>query len=384
MPSYSLITTPAELQAFCQRARQAPYLAVDTEFVRTRTYYARLGLVQLRAAAEVVLVDPVALSAERFPDALQPMWDLLKDPDITLVIHAGGEDYEILTQHMGQIPEHIFDTQIGAAFAGYGDSLGYAALVNEFTGVVIDKSQSRTDWMQRPLAAEQLDYAAADVLYLYDIYPKLLAELDAAGKTHLVMAESAEQVRKRAVTIPDDYLYLYFGNAWQCNAAQLAVLRELLIWRQQRARAADIPLGFVAKDHTMLELARRTPASAQELRGITDLSPVTVRYAGEELLAAITRGQQATALPEPLTRLTDLPDYKITFNAIKQRVQELAAELDVPASLIASRRQINDVIHWCEQVPAAAKAYLPPPDLFVSWRGDKLRTELEALIKRET
>lgn len=384
MPAYSLISTPAELQAFCRRAQQAPYLAVDTEFVRTRTYYARLGLIQLRAADEVVLVDPVALSADRFPDGLQPMWDLLKDPDITIVIHAGGEDYEILTQHMGQIPERIFDTQIAAAFAGYGDALGYAALVNEFTGVVIDKSQSRTDWMQRPLAAEQLDYAAADVQYLYDIYPKLLAQLDAAGKTGLVLAESAEQVRKRAVTIPDDYLYLYFGNAWQCNAKQLAILRELMIWRQQRARSADLPLGFVAKDHTVLELARRAPSSAQELRGITDLSPVTVRYAGAELLAAIERGQQTTALPEPLIRLTDLPGYKAKFNAIKQRVQQLAEELDVPASLIASRRQINDVIHWCEQIPAAAKPYLPTPDLFVSWRGDKLRDELEALIKRES
>src|SRR5690606_21699255 len=232
-----------------------------------------------------------------------------------------------------------------------------AALVKYYTDIDVDKSQSRTDWMQRPLAPEQLDYAAADVFYLHDIYPRLRAELS-AEKLALVEAESALQVAKRGEQTPNQWLYLFFGNAWQCNRQQLAVLRELMIWRLERAKKSDIPLGFVAKDHTLLELARRMPETTGHLRGITDLSPVTIRYAGDSLLAAIRKGQAADSLPEPLERLTDMRGYKPVFNAIKQAVAALAKELGVEPGLIASRRQINDVIHWEWQIPAAAKSDL--------------------------
>src|SRR5690554_5736580 len=200
---------------------------------------------------------------------------------------------------MGEMPTAVVDTQIAAAFACHGDALGYAALVQHYTNIEIDKSQSRTDWLQRPLQPVQLDYAAADVQYLYDIYPQLLAELS-AEKLALVKAETIEQVRRRAESIPPQWLYLFFGNAWQCNRQQLAVLRELMQWRLDRAKKSDIPLGFVAKDHTLLELARRMPEHSGHLRGITDLSPMTIRYAGEDLLAAVRQGKAATDLPEPL------------------------------------------------------------------------------------
>ena len=376
MLPFQLITTTAGLLTFCEQARQADYLALDTEFVRTRTYYARLGLIQIRAGDSLVLIDPVA------DLDLEPLWQMLKDPAVHIVIHAGGEDYEILAQNMEQIPTHIIDTQIAAAFAGHGEALGYAALVKHFTAVELDKSQSRTDWMQRPLAAEQLDYAAADVFYLHDIYPRLRAELG-PEKLALVEAESALQVAKRAEQTPEQWLYLFFGNAWQCNAQQLAVLRELMIWRLHRAKRSDIPLGFVAKDHTLLELARRMPQNMGQLRGITDLSPVTIRYAGEALLEAIRKGQTATDTLTPLERLTDMRGYKPVFNAIKQQVALLAKELEIEPGMIASRRQINDVIHWYWQIPAAAKAELSPPDLYSGWRGAKLKPTLDEIFKRD-
>ena len=376
MLPYQVITSNAELLAFCEHARHVPYLALDTEFVRNRTYYARLGLVQVRAADQLVLIDPVAGLD------LEPFWELLKDPNVHIVIHAGGEDYEILAQHMGQIPTHIFDTQIGAAFAGHGEALGYAALVKHYTDIEVDKSQSRTDWMQRPLAPEQLDYAAADVFYLHDIYPRLRAELS-AEKLTLVEAESALQVAKRGEQTPTKWLYLFFGNAWQCNRQQLAVLRELMGWRLERAKKSDIPLGFVAKDHTLLELARRMPETTGQLRGITDLSPMTIRYAGDDLLAAIRQGKAATELPAQLERLTDMQGYKPVFNAIKQQITALAKELGIEPGMVASRRQINDVIHWQWQVPNEAKSDLSPPDLYVGWRGAKLNTHLDAIFKRD-
>lgn len=376
MIPYQLITTQAELLAFCQYAQRFPYLALDTEFVRTRTYYAKLGLVQVRVHDQLVLIDPLA------EIDLTPFWQLLKDPQLILVIHAGGEDYEILMQQMGEMPTAVVDTQIAAAFAGHGDALGYAALVQHYTNIEIDKSQSRTDWLQRPLQPVQLDYAAADVQYLYDIYPQLLAELS-AEKLALVKAETIEQVRRRAESIPPQWLYLFFGNAWQCNRQQLAVLRELLQWRLQRAQQSNIPLGFVAKDHIVLELARRCPSNVLQLRGITELSPVTIRYSGESLLEAIQRGLACTDLPEPLTRLTDLTDYKATYKQIQEQVQQLARDLDISPGLVASRRQINDVIHWEWQVPAVAKAELIAPDLYRSWRGAKLKPFITELLQRD-
>lgn len=376
MIPYQLITTQAELLTFCQYAQRFPYLALDTEFVRTRTYYAKLGLVQVRVHDQLVLIDPLA------EIDLTPFWQLLKDPQLILVIHAGGEDYEILMQQMGEMPTAVVDTQIAAAFAGHGDALGYAALVQHYTNIEIDKSQSRTDWLQRPLQPMQLDYAAADVQYLYDIYPQLLAELS-AEKLALVKAETIEQVRRRAESIPPQWLYLFFGNAWQCNRQQLAVLRELLQWRLQRAQQSNIPLGFVAKDHIVLELARRCPSNVLQLRGITELSPVTIRYSGESLLEAIQRGLACTDLPEPLTRLTDLTDYKATYKQIQEQVQQLARDLDISPGLVASRRQINDVIHWEWQVPAVAKAELIAPDLYRSWRGAKLKPFITELLQRD-
>ncbi len=378
--SYQLITDSAALLAFCQQAQQAQFLAVDTEFVRTRTYYAKLGLVQVQADEVIALIDPIALQANRTDDGLTPLWDLFADPQKTLVIHAGGEDYEILNLHMGTLPNAIFDTQIASAMLGEGDALGYAAMIEQRLGVELDKSQSRTDWMQRPLAPEQLDYAAADVLYLSQVYPQLLKQAEEQGKLDLILQESAWQAEKRAQQIPDTWLFLHFGNAWQCNPEQLSVLRELVAWRVERARNADLPLGFIAKDHVLLDIARRMPSSKSQLHGIKELSSVTVRYAGEQMLEAIRRGQDNGPLELKLQRINDIRGYKVLFNKIKALAQDVANELAIPAALVASRRQINDVLHWCVQIPSQAQHELPLPDLFASWRGAKLRASIEALI----
>lgn len=376
--SYQLITDVNALADFCQQARLAPYLAIDTEFVRTRTFYAKLGLVQVRAAEQIALIDTVAMSGT---DS-QPLWDLLRDSHTELVIHAGGEDYEILSQHMGQVPTHVFDSQIAAAFAGNGEALGYAALVEQYIGMLVDKSQSRTDWLQRPLAKEQLDYAALDVDYLYEIYPKLLDQVRSKGVYELVLAETAEQIQKRAQSIPDHALYLFFGNAWQCTEEQLRILRELLVWRQQRARQSDIPLSFVAKDHSLLEMARKPMSSVQALKSVTDLSPVTLRYNGDAILAAIARGKATTDSIARQQRLTDISGYKSAYAAVKERCDDLARELAISPTLVASRRQVNDVLHWVWQIPADWQAILPKPDLLSGWRGAKLEADLLQLLQR--
>ncbi|PTC01122.1 ribonuclease D [Thalassospira xiamenensis] len=374
----TLITDQQALVGFCAHVQQQKQLAVDTEFVRTRTLFARLGLIQARSTEQLVLIDPLA------DLDLQPFWALITDPSVVTVIHAGGEDYEIFWQQIGSLPANLFDTQIAAAFVGLGDALGYAALVQQHFDVELDKSQSRTDWLKRPLTSAQLDYAAADVEYLHDIYPQLNEKVEAAGVASLVRAESQFQAQKRAQQIPADLLYLFYGNAWQLTRSQLAVLKVLAAWRQQRAESENIPLGFVGKEHVFIELARKQPTRKEHLYNITDLAPPTRKYAGDEILSAVATGLAVpeSEYPASLYRLTDMPGYKATFNALKKVITACAETHGIPVSMIASRRQINDLLHWVWQIPPEFYPRLPQPDLLTSWRGDMLKESLLTILKR--
>ncbi|WP_278373991.1 ribonuclease D, partial [Idiomarina abyssalis] len=319
---YRLVTETQELERLCQQAKEAGWFAIDSEFVRERTYYAQLGLLQIYANGTTAVVDPLA------DIDLEPLWELIADDSVETVLHAGGEDIELFFQQSnGRQPNRIFDSQIAAGFCGLGDSMGYARLVDAlFDGVELDKSLSRTNWLKRPLSEEQLDYAAADASYLAVMYPYLKALCEEKGCLDIVYEESQIQVRKRTQSWPDDLLYLAVGNAWQLNARQLGALKILTPWRLHKARERDIPLGFIAKDGVLLELARRMPKSDEELSRIPDLAPMSRKYSGRDIIRCIQQAEQVpeSELPKTLERLDDMEGYKPTFKAIKKVVSELA------------------------------------------------------------
>ncbi|MBP58720.1 MAG: ribonuclease D [Idiomarina sp.] len=375
---YRLVTETQELERLCQQAREAGWFAIDSEFVRERTYYAQLGLLQIYANGTTAVVDPLA------DIDLEPLWELIADDSVETVLHAGGEDIELFFQQSnGRQPNRIFDSQIAAGFCGLGDSMGYARLVDAlFDGVELDKSLSRTNWLKRPLSEEQLDYAAADASYLAVMYPYLKALCEEKGCLDIVYEESQIQVRKRTQSWPDDLLYLAVGNAWQLNARQLGALKILTPWRLHKARERDIPLGFIAKDGVLLELARRMPKSDEELSRIPDLAPMSRKYSGRDIIRCIQQAEQVpeSELPKTLERLDDMEGYKPTFKAIKKVVSELAEKLQVPASLVASRKQINDVINFHWQYSTQQQQRLPQPDLMMGWRKQAIGAELQAII----
>lgn len=375
---YRLVTETQELESLCQQAREAGWFAIDSEFVRERTYYAQLGLLQIYANGTTAVVDPLA------GIDLEPLWELIADDSVETVLHAGGEDIELFFQQSnGRQPNRIFDSQIAAGFCGLGDSMGYARLVDAlFDGVELDKSLSRTNWLNRPLSEEQLDYAAADASYLAVMYPYLKALCEEKGCLDIVYEESQIQVRKRTQSWPDDLLYLAVGNAWQLNARQLGALKILTPWRLHKARERDIPLGFIAKDGVLLELARRMPKSDGELSRIPDLAPMSRKYSGRDIIRCIEQAEQVSEpeLPATLERLDDMEGYKPTFKAIKKEVSELAEKLQVPASLVASRKQINDVINFHWQYSTQQQQRLPQPDLMMGWRKQAIGAELQAII----
>ncbi|WP_417442557.1 ribonuclease D [Idiomarina abyssalis] len=375
---YRLVTETQELERLCQQAKEAGWFAIDSEFVRERTYYAQLGLLQIYANGTTAVVDPLA------DIDLEPLWELIADDSVETVLHAGGEDIELFFQQSnGRQPNRIFDSQIAAGFCGLGDSMGYARLVDAlFDGVELDKSLSRTNWLKRPLSEEQLDYAAADASYLAVMYPYLKALCEEKGCLDIVYEESQIQVRKRTQSWPDDLLYLAVGNAWQLNARQLGALKILTPWRLHKARERDIPLGFIAKDGVLLELARRMPKSDEELSRIPDLAPMSRKYSGRDIIRCIQQAEQVpeSELPKTLERLDDMEGYKPTFKAIKKVVSELADKLQVPASLVASRKQINDVINFHWQYSTQQQQRLPQPDLMMGWRKQAIGAELQAII----
>ncbi|MDV6317183.1 ribonuclease D [Idiomarina sp. HP20-50] len=375
---YRLVTATQELESLCEQAKDCGWFAIDSEFVRERTYYAQLGLLQIHANGTTAVIDPLA------DIDLEPLWQLIADDSIETVLHAGGEDIELFFQQSnGRQPKRIFDSQIAAGFCGLGDSMGYARLVDAlFDGVELDKSLSRTNWLKRPLSDEQLDYAAADASYLAVMYPYLKALCEERGCLDIVYEESQIQVRKRTQTWPDDLLYLAVGNAWQLNARQLAALKILTPWRLHKARERNIPLGFIAKDGILLELARRMPQSDDELARVPDLAPMSRKYSGRDIIRCIQQAQQVpeSEWPDTLERLDDMEGYKPTFKAIKKSVSELAESLQVPVALVASRKQINDfiVFHW--QYSAQQRQRLPQPDLMMGWRQQAIGAELQATM----
>ncbi|MEG1212300.1 MAG: ribonuclease D [Leclercia sp.] len=370
--NYQMITTNDALASLCEITRDAPSIALDNEFVRTRTYYPQLGLIQMYDGKRVSLIDPLEITD------WAPMRELLLDPAITKYLHAGSEDLEVFLNTFGIMPEPLIDTQILAAFAGRPMSWGFAAMVEEYTGLVIDKSESRTDWLARPLTERQLDYAAADVFYLLPIAAQLMKEAEASGWLAAALNECRmTQQRRQETTDPKD-AWRDISNAWQLRTRQLACLQLLAEWRLRKARDRDMAVNFVVREEHLWAVARYMPGSLGELDSI-GLSGSEIRFHGKALLALVAQAQQLPddQLPEPLLNLMDMPGYRKAFKAIKALVQEVATENNISAELLASRRQINQLLnaHW------KLKPKNGTPELIAGWRGELMADRLKVLLE---
>lgn len=294
-PPPSLITTTEELAAVCARLRQQDFVTVNTEFIRERTYWPELCVVQLAGEDEVALIDALAPELD-----LAALGALLADQAVTKVFHAARQDIEIFVLKFGDVPRPLFDTQVAAMVAGFGDQVGYEALVGGLTGGSIDKAHRFSDWAVRPLSPAQVAYAAADVTYLREIYRKLCARLDEDGRLAWVAEEMA--------VLTDPATYRAEPEAmWQrlrsrsSNRRYLGMLRALAAWRELEAQRVNIPRQRVVRDEILLELAATAPATVEALARTRGLSRGFVEGPmGAGLLTAIEAARQVPpeALPE--------------------------------------------------------------------------------------
>lgn len=369
--NYQMITTNDELASLCDACRDFPAIALDTEFVRTRTYYPQLGLIQLYDGKRVSLIDPLGITD------WSPMRELLLDSAVTKYLHAGSEDLEVFLNTFGIMPQPLIDTQILAAFCGRPMSWGFAAMVEEFTGLTLDKSESRTDWLARPLTERQLDYAAADVFYLLPIVGQLMKETEASGWLPAALDECRmTQQRRQEITDPKE-AWRDIGNAWQLRTRQLACLQLLADWRLRKARERDLAVNFVVREEHLWAVARYLPGSMGELDSL-GLSGSEIRFHGKTLLSLVEKAQQIPEddLPEPLLNLQDMPGYRKAFKAIKALVQEVGTAHKVSAELLASRRQINQLLNWHWKL----KPQNGQPELIAGWRGKLMADRIKPLL----
>ncbi len=279
------ITTTEDLDAFCTRLREAEYITVDTEFMREKTFWPKLCLVQVAGPDEAAIIDPMAPGID-----LKPLFDLMVEPGVLKVFHAARQDVEIFVHLTGQVPKPIFDTQVAAMVCGFGESVGYETLISKLAGARVDKSSRFTDWAQRPLTDRQLQYALSDVTHLRPAYERLKRKLDKTDRAHWLEEEMAVLTDPATYTVEPE-------EAWRRLKVRtdkprfLAVLREVAAWREREAQRKDMPRSRVLRDEALLEIAAHAPTSVDDLARTRGLGrSVAEGRWGVELLAAVQRG----------------------------------------------------------------------------------------------
>lgn len=345
---------------------QQGLFALDSEFIRVGTYRAHLGLLQLYDGCQLFLIDPMAVTD----------WTALKcllcARSSQMVLHAGSEDLILLRDCLGQAPEDVLDTQIAAAFLGYGLSVGLAALCEQFLGVALPKSYTRTNWLQRPLAAQQLQYAAQDVYYLLPVFEKLQEKLHQQGWWRWFVEESHRVASARLQPECAQDAYLKIGDAWRLYPRQLAVLQRLAAWREQVASDLDVPLARVVSNAGLVQLAQKWPKRPTDLIQV-QMDPDLVRSNAKHILALVEAAAQLSGseCPKPIVNTVG-GSYKKKYRELKQRITPISRTIGIPENVLAPKKLLHDYLKWRDIDPS-----LPQPVLITGWReeifGDAFR-----------
>ena len=339
MRDATLVTTPDQLDTAVFRLQGAARLAVDTEFMRERTYRPQLCLVQVASDADCFLVDPLAGLD------LSPLFAVLADRGRLKILHAARQDLEVLLQTGGFVPAPVFDTQVAAALLGLPPQAGYAELVARQLGHSIDKGQTRTDWSRRPLSAAQLAYAADDVHHLLQLHTDLARALEAQGRAGW-HAEDCAALEEPSLyrTEPAD-AWRRLKGIGRLRPREQAIARALAGWREQRAIDSDKPRGWILADEPLFALATLGPTTIAELEQVRSLPPAVVRKRGDELLALVAAARDSvvdSAPSSPPPRPT--PEQTRQIGQLQQRVRDEATVLGISPEVLATRRDIDALV----------------------------------------
>lgn len=358
----ALLASSQQLTEFAAQIGPAP-IALDTEFIRERTYYPQLALVQVSQGDGETLIDPVAVPE---PGAFGP---ILQGPTLKLM-HSPSEDLQAFRRGWNVLIEPIFDTQVAAALCGLGAGLGYQALVSSVLGVQLEKGETRSDWLRRPLSDSQCRYAAEDVRYLHALHADLDARLAALGRQDWLAQDCARMVDAARSEAPDPHPHLSMRSAQRLSPEAQARVRRLLLWREQVARRSDRPKGWILDNELVAMLAQRPPTRREDFEQRLDAHPKSPKKQRGEIWDLLASPLTPEDLDIPLAREDD-PSLREPLKRMQAAVAERAAALGVPDGLLASRRHLETLL--------ATRAW---PAALEGWRRALLEERLLPLLPR--
>jgi len=368
------LTTDQGLADFCDQLNFSSALAIDTEFVRERTYYHKLGLIQVSDGTHCAAIDPIHISN------LEPFLNLVRNQNTVKVFHAARQDLEILHRLCDGVIQPVFDTQIAASVVGWGSQISFAKIVNKVLGKKINKSETYTDWCRRPLSEGQIEYALDDVRLLFPVYENLKKVLKRLNREEWLQGEFIPLEDPDNFKAPNlEKLYMRIKNIRTLAPKNFAIICELAQWREKEAQVRDCLAKNIVRDESLLELARKAPIDSEGLSRIRGLHKNEITRSKKNILAAIQRG-----LNLPLDQIPKLPEFEIykappgIEEMLSALVQIRAEKLKIEPSVLADRKKINDFVKCFDQ-----KLSLENHPLFCGWRKQAIGNQLYLALTGE-
>lgn len=370
-PPIETITTQGELDRNCAAWREAGTLAFDTEFIRDDTFDAILCLVQVAASGKVTLIDPTT------GIDIQPFWRLVADPQVLKIVHAGKEDFELCLTATGSVPRNIFDVQIAAGLVGLGYPLNLVRLVDRSLGRRIEKGETLTDWLRRPLTNDQLQYAIEDVAHLPEVHAALTQHLEKRGRTAWAREEFLRFEQAELYRPPPVSRCLKFKGARKLNGAGLATLERLIDWRDHWARRHNRPCRAMVRDDVLVEIARRRPRKIDDLLVMRGFHQARNPRIAEEVLRIVADAR--TIPPELWPRMPQereqSPMMKATIDLLSAVLRAVCDESGVSHDLVGAGQRLRELVEYlqfgAEQMPA----------LLSGWRAEFVGSMLVGFLE---
>jgi ribonuclease D len=363
------VRTERELEELVRALEPAEVFAVDTEFMRERTYFAKLCLVQIATDDVVAAVDPLAV------DDLGPLWELLLDGSRLKVLHAGEQDLEIFFRLTGDVPGPVFDTQVAAALASFPLQVGYGALVRELLGVELDKMDSYSDWSRRPLSEMQVEYAMNDVRHLTEVYRRLEARLAETGRRDWLDEDFAALADPESYRVVPEETWRRVKRRARLGRRELGILKHLAAWREREAMRIDVPRNRIGNDEALVQIAAKKPDTLEEVRVVRGLGDRTAKRSAGAIIEAVRAG---LAMPESeLPVLERRPRVRMDVDAVTDLmsavVRTRAREYGIAVPVLASRKEMESLARGDREDSALLKG----------WRRSHVGEELLELLDGE-